>query len=113
MITISRTYVFEAAHFLPLVPDGHKCGKMHGHSYEVVIEVTGPIGPMGWIDDFAVIDAVAAPVIASLDHSTLNDQLDNPTSEQLAAWIAGQLGALSLASVEVSETRRSRARWTP
>lgn len=113
MITISRIYTFESAHFLPRVPAGHKCGRMHGHSYELTVEVSGTIGPDGWVMDFADIDAAVAPVVARLDHRCLNDFLGNPTSENLAVWIAGELTDLPLASVTVSETRKSRARWSP
>jgi 6-pyruvoyltetrahydropterin/6-carboxytetrahydropterin synthase len=68
---------------------------------------------MGWIDDFSDIDSVVAPVVKMLDHRCLNDIVENPTSENLATWIARALSALNLASVTVSETRKSRARWTP
>ena len=57
--TLQRTYTFEAAHRLPYVPEGHKCGQMHGHSYRVTVMVRGPIGAMGWVCDFADIDAAA------------------------------------------------------
>lgn len=113
MITISRTYNFDAAHWLPLVPAGHKCGRLHGHTYELTVEVTGPVGPLGWIDDFADIDAVIKPLVASLDHRCLNDLIENPTSEQLVEYVARCLSALNLVSVTLSETAKSRARWTP
>lgn len=114
MISIARTYRFESAHWLPRVPEGHKCGRLHGHSYELTVEVAGPVGADGWVMDFADVDAVVDPLVKSLDHRCLNDLLENPTSENLAAWIAAQLArSLSLASVTVSETPRSRARWTP
>lgn len=112
--TITRTYTFEAAHFLPHVPEGHKCRRLHGHSYTVVVGVRGPVEASGWVMDFADVDAVAAPIVRGLDHSLLNERLPNPTSELLAAWIAEEIGgALPLAWVEVSETERSSARWEP
>jgi 6-pyruvoyl-tetrahydropterin synthase len=70
--------------------------------------VRGPVGAMGWVCDFAEIDAVARPVMARLDHSTLNDTLPNPTSEMLCAWLLRELAAVPhLYAVEVCETERS------
>jgi 6-pyruvoyltetrahydropterin/6-carboxytetrahydropterin synthase len=113
VITISRTYRFEAAHYLPNVPPGHKCGHMHGHSYELVVEVSGYEASTGWVMDFADVDAAVSPLIAQLDHSTVNDQIDNPTSENICLWFALHLQSLPLSSITVSETPRSRARWVP
>jgi 6-pyruvoyltetrahydropterin/6-carboxytetrahydropterin synthase len=106
--TLRRTYTFDAAHRLPHVPAGHKCGAMHGHSYRVTVVVRGSVDAMGWVCDFADLDAVARPVMARLDHSTLNDTLPNPTSELLCAWLLRELAAVPhLYAVEVCETERS------
>ena len=108
IVTLAREYTFEAAHWLPHVPDGHKCRTMHGHSYRVTVLVRGPVGPLGWVCDFADIDAVARPVIARLDHSTLNDAVPNPTSEMLCAWLLRELAPVPhLHAVRVQETERS------
>jgi 6-pyruvoyltetrahydropterin/6-carboxytetrahydropterin synthase len=85
-----REYRFEAAHFLPKVPAGHKCARLHGHSFEVEIHLSGPIDPaLGWVCDFSDVSTAFAPLFEQLDHHYLNDVpgLDNPTSENLAAWI--------------------------
>jgi len=109
---LERSYRFEAAHFLPRVPPGHKCARMHGHSYAVDLVIEGDIDPeRGWLMDFAEIDEYAQPVIRRLDHQVLNEVegLSNPTSELLAVWIWRQLAALpGLAEVVVSETPTSR-----
>src|SRR4051794_4180653 len=84
---LQRRYRFEAAHHLPRVADTHRCHRLHGHSYEIEITVTGEAGAdTGWVIDFADIDAVAEAVCAQLDHRLLNDidGLENPTSEVLA-----------------------------
>jgi len=108
---ISRTYRFEAAHWLPHVRPGHKCGKVHGHSYLVEICVNGGLtDPEGWVCDFAEIDASWAPVYSRLDHQLLNDieGLENPTSEIIARWIWRRLPLTGLSAVIVCETSASR-----
>lgn len=110
---LERTYRFEAAHFLPKVPPGHKCARMHGHSYQIHIAIEGDVDPeRGWVMDFAAIDERAVPLVKMLDHQVLNeiDGLANPTSELLAAWWWARLvPTLSqLVEVVVSETESSR-----
>lgn len=106
--TLTREYTFEAAHWLPLVPDGHKCKTLHGHSYRITVFVRGPVGPLGWVCDFAEIDAVASPIVARLDHSTLNDVVPNPTSELLCVWLLRELSNVpNIYAVSVQETKRS------
>lgn len=107
--TVERTFRFEAAHRLPRVPAGHKCGRLHGHSYAVTLVVEGEVDPWtGWVCDFADLTAAWAPIGAMLDHRTLNDidGLENPTSENLARWVwertAQQLPGF--VEVRVSET---------
>jgi len=80
----------EAAHRLPHVPPGHKCARLHGHSFRIAIHVSGELDPeLGWVQDFADLKAALQPVHAALDHRYLNDVpgLENPTSENLAVWI--------------------------
>jgi 6-pyruvoyltetrahydropterin/6-carboxytetrahydropterin synthase len=110
-VEIFREFTFEAAHRLPHVPDGHKCARLHGHSYCVEVRVAGPVNETaGWIMDFSVISAAFAPLRAQLDHRYLNDieGLGNPTSENLARWIWDRLtGVLPLSAVTVRETPTS------
>jgi 6-pyruvoyltetrahydropterin/6-carboxytetrahydropterin synthase len=110
---LERSYRFEAAHFLPKVPPGHKCARLHGHSYLIEIAVEGEVDPeLGWLIDFAEIDEHAAPLVRQLDHQVLNEieGLANPTSELLAAWWWHRLapGLPQLCEVVVSETPTSR-----
>jgi queuosine biosynthesis protein QueD len=115
--TLSRTATFEAAHRLPHVPEGHKCGRLHGHSYRVTVVIKGPVqieGPeAGMVMDFARVDRFVTPLVKQLDHTLLNDHrgLDNPTSEHLARWFIFQLRGLvpHLHSVTIRETERSEA----
>ncbi|WP_409518056.1 6-carboxytetrahydropterin synthase QueD [Escherichia coli] len=85
--TLFKDFTFEAAHRLPHVPEGHKCGRLHGHSFMVRLEITGEVDPhTGWIIDFAELKAAFKPTYERLDHHYLNDipGLENPTSEVLA-----------------------------
>ena len=87
---IYKEFSIEAAHRLPNVPEGHKCSRLHGHSFLVTVAVEGPVGEQsGWIMGFGDIKAAFAPIYDQLDHHYLNDieGLDNPTSENLAIWI--------------------------
>ncbi|MGB1547322.1 MAG: 6-carboxytetrahydropterin synthase QueD [Alphaproteobacteria bacterium] len=91
---IYKRFTFEAAHRLPNVPKGHKCERLHGHSFHVELRIAGDIGEeSGWVMDFADVEAAFAPVRAELDHRYLNDieGLENPTSEVLARWIWDRL----------------------
>lgn len=110
---LERSYRFEAAHFLPKVPAGHKCARMHGHSYAIEVVIEGEIDPeRGWVVDFAELDEHVGPLVRQLDHQVLNeiDGLPNPTSELLAVWLWQKLapGLGSLVEVVVSETPTSR-----
>lgn len=106
---IFREFGFESAHSLPNVPEGHKCARMHGHSFRVRVSVAGAVGAeSGWVMDFAELKAAVQPTIDALDHRVLNDLdgLDNPTSEVVARWIWNRIAddLPGLAAVEVRET---------
>ena len=104
-----KEFRFEAAILLPSVPAGHKCGRLHGHSYRVEIHVAGPVDPhTGWVIDFADIKAAVKPLIDRLDHYYLNEipGLENPTSEVLAEWLWERLKPQlpQLSKILVAET---------
>jgi 6-pyruvoyltetrahydropterin/6-carboxytetrahydropterin synthase len=87
---IYKIFHIEAAHRLPNVPEGHKCSRLHGHSFGIELHLSGPIDPhTGWVMDFAEVKAAFKPIYERLDHHYLNDipGLENPTSEVLARWI--------------------------
>ena len=106
---IFKEFSIEAAHRLPHVPEGHKCARLHGHSFKVTIFVEGPVGDStGWIMDFGDIKSAFAPIYQQLDQHYLNDiqGLENPTSENLAAWIWHQLKPRLplLSGIQIKET---------
>jgi 6-pyruvoyltetrahydropterin/6-carboxytetrahydropterin synthase len=106
---IFKIFHIEAAHRLPHVPPGHKCARLHGHSFRVEVHVGGaPDADSGWIMDFADVKAAFAPVFEQLDHRYLNEipGLENPTSERLAIWIWNALKPAlpALSKIVIHET---------
>ncbi|CAH0992500.1 6-carboxy-5,6,7,8-tetrahydropterin synthase [Sinobacterium norvegicum] len=106
---IYKDFVFEAAHKLPNVAEGHQCGRLHGHSFHVRLYIKGEVDEKtGWIMDFGDIKAIFKPIYDRLDHYYLNDieGLENPTSEVLAKWIWQQLKPRlkELDKIEIKET---------
>jgi 6-pyruvoyltetrahydropterin/6-carboxytetrahydropterin synthase len=106
---IFTEFSFEAAHRLPHVPEGHKCARLHGHSFRAEVHVAGAVDPhTGWVMDFADVRAACEPVRLVLDHHYLNeiDGLENPTSEHVARWIWDRLTPAlpGLAAVVIRET---------
>ncbi len=106
---IYKEFTFEAAHRLPHVPEGHKCARLHGHSFRVTVHVDGPMDSrIGWVMDFADMKSACQPLLDRLDHYFLNEieGLENPTSENLARWIWERLKPTlpRLSKLVVSET---------
>ena len=106
---IYKEFTFEAARRLPNLPADHLCGRVHGHSFRVILQVTGQVDPhLGWVLDFEDIGQAFQPLYEQLDHRYLNDVpgLENPTSEHIAIWIWDHLKPKlsALSAVEVKET---------
>ncbi|HET9642520.1 MAG TPA: 6-carboxytetrahydropterin synthase [Burkholderiaceae bacterium] len=103
-----RRYAFRAAHRLPNVRPGHKCGRMHGHGFEVIVHAN--LGA-----DHDTLDALWSPLQEQLDLTCLNDLpgLENPTSELLCSWIWQRLQPAlpALSFVTVRETGTSGAHY--
>ncbi len=106
---IFKEFSFEAAHRLPNVPADHKCARLHGHSFQVRITVSGDVdAESGWVMDFGNISDAFKPIRNELDHYYLNEieGLENPTSENIARWIWQRLQPKlpALHSIEIRET---------
>jgi len=115
-VELVKGFSFEAAHYLPNVPEGHKCRRMHGHSFRGEVAVRGAIDPhIGWVIDFADLKKAVDPLVAQLDHYLLNEieGLENPTSELLAKWIWDRLVTKipGLHCITIEETCTSRCRY--
>jgi len=103
--TIGRSYRFESAHFLPKVPEGHRCRNLHGHNYRVEVAIEGVVDARGFVKDFSEVDAEMLPLVAKLDHKLLNEVagLDNPTAEIIARWFLDRVASASRVRVWENE----------
>ena len=116
LVSLTKSFTFEAAHFLPSFPEGHKCRRMHGHSFRIDVIVQGDI-PQGeyHLIDYGEIMALIEPLRKKLDHYCLNEieGLDNPTSEMIAKWIWDRLkpDLAILSEIVVHETCASRCSY--
>ena len=115
--SVIKSFTFEAAHFLPHAPPGHKCRRIHGHSFRCEIEVSGEVDPVtGFVVDFAEISAACRPLRDLLDHRFLNQdvpELENPTSEMICGWIWEKLKPAlpGLSGVVLHETCSARCEY--
>ena len=119
MYTLKKTFRFEASHQL-LRHEG-KCGRLHGHSWKMTVEISAPDlqeeGPRtNMVIDFFDISKTVKPLVKEyLDHYHLNDTLktDSPTSEFIARWVYDKLkpSLPLLKVVTVHETCTSECRY--
>lgn len=111
-LRIAKTFDFDAAHWLPNVPEEHKCRRLHGHTYRVEVVCEGEPDERGFVCDYAEIAAAWAPMHEVLDHRELNlvPGLENPTTEVLAPWILERF-ARSLPCVALVRVYESSTTW--
>jgi 6-pyruvoyltetrahydropterin/6-carboxytetrahydropterin synthase len=116
VVRLVKEYRFEAAHRLPNVPEGHKCERLHGHSFKIELAIEGPVDPVtGWFIDYGVVDELWQPIHDRVDHHYLNEVegLENPTSEVLAKWLWDRLKVKlpQLVRITVFETCDARCEY--
>jgi 6-pyruvoyltetrahydropterin/6-carboxytetrahydropterin synthase len=118
-VELTKEFRFEAAHRLPMVPPDHKCHRLHGHSYKIVVVCRGPLDERGFVVDYAEISAAVRPITdGMLDHRNLDDVLRDgrggpSTAENLAAWLYPQIKKAlpMLYQIEVHETATTVVRY--
>lgn len=112
---IWRRYRLQSAHRLPNVAPGHKCGRVHGHGFEVIIHADIDLESRALGVDYDALDDLWAPIHAELDHRYLNDVagLENPTSELIASWLWSRIKPRlpQLSWVTVYETEQCGAHF--
>lgn len=116
-VRLTKTFRFEAAHDLPTFPPGHKCRRLHGHSFRFDVIVEGDVDPAdGYLIDYGEIKRAADPIVRRLDHFYLNeiDGLSNPTAENIAKWIWDELKPTLalLAGIVVHETCTTSCKYS-
>jgi len=119
---ITKRFEFEAAHFISTFPDGHKCRRVHGHTFKVEVKLEGESDEQtGILIDFGDVKKVVKPYIDYLDHSLINDlgdqdnnpYLQNPTSENICKWLYKELAPKlpMLRSVVLHETSNNSCEY--
>ncbi len=84
---VVERFKFEAAH--AVIIDG-QAEEIHGHTFRLEIAVEGPLRN-GYVIDFLHLRAIVDEIVGKLDHRNLNSIFDNPTTENVALWIAGEI----------------------
>ena len=122
-LSVCKTFTFDSAHYLPNYEG--KCKNLHGHTFRLEVEVSSTLpkpliteGPkQGMVIDFGdLATAVQTQVIDVLDHSLLNDTIQNPTAENILIWIQDKLRVLPygmLKRMRLYETPGSFAELRP
>jgi 6-pyruvoyltetrahydropterin/6-carboxytetrahydropterin synthase len=115
-VRLVKEFRFEAAHRLPKVPEGHKCARLHGHSFKLELTIGGPVDEeTGWFVDYEIVDRAWQPLYQLLDHRYLNEipGLENPTSENLARYLWERLKPAlpALERVTIFETCDARCEY--
>ena len=115
-VRLSKSFRFEAAHDLPTFPEGHKCRRLHGHSFRFDVIVAGEVDPaLGYLMDYGDIRRVVDPIVKQLDHYYLNkiEGLENSTSEMVAKWLWDHIkpGLPLLSTIIVYETCTSSCEY--
>ncbi|MFE6666797.1 6-pyruvoyl tetrahydropterin synthase family protein [Streptomyces sp. NPDC057697] len=116
MLTITKEFHFSASHVLDKLPSWHKCARMHGHNYIVMMELSArpeDLTEAGFVRDYGDLDTFKRWLDDTLDHRHLNDAMKgiSPSAENMALWIYSQWSEKypELAAVWISETPKTWA----
>ena len=111
---LTRIFEFDSAHKLPWYQG--KCSNLHGHTWSLEITVSGQINKNGIVIDFVDLKKIVNEnVVEKLDHSYLNDIIENPTAENIIFWVGEQikekleLQNIKLSKIRLYETKNSYA----
>ena len=115
MYTIAKRFVFSASHCLAHLGEHHPCARLHGHNYEVEVQLTSEgLDARGFVVDYGDLAAVKVWLGETFDHRHLNDVLERPTAELIARAVYDQFHEqLPLVAVRVSETPKTWAEYRP
>ena len=116
MFTITKQFSFAAAHQLAGLDPNHPCSRLHGHNYEVELELSSPtLNAVGFVVDYRDLDAFKRYVDDRFDHRNLNDAIDfNPTAENLAKMfflVAKKMFGFPVVAARVKETQKTCAEY--
>lgn len=92
MLFVSKEFSFDAAH--NLVKYHGKCENLHGHTYKLVVTVAGEKDDEGMVIDFSELKKIVKDnVLNILDHSYINDIIEQPSAENIAEWIWNKISS--------------------
>jgi len=113
--TVSKDHSFSASHVLLGLPEGHPCGRLHGHNFTVRLTLAAShLDDVGFVIDYNELRPFFTLLDTMFDHRHLNDVVDfNPTSERMAAYLFDLAESSGLPVVEVgwSETGKTWATY--
>lgn len=96
-VLVSKEFTFDAAHHLHSYEG--KCKNLHGHTYRVILGVSGFTDDRGLVIDFGDIkDIWKEKIEIYLDHRYLNETLPpmNTTAENMVVWMYEKLSEVLL-----------------
>lgn len=107
-----KEFEFDAAH--NLINYHGKCERLHGHTYKLVVKLSGTPDEEDMIYDFVDLkNLVKENILEEFDHHYINDFIEQPTAENIAVYIWNKLEPLvktetaELYEIEVWETKTS------
>jgi len=117
MYIIQKRFDFSASHQLSGLPEGHKCARLHGHNYQVIVILGMPfLDDNGMVVDYGELDNIKTYLDENFEHRHINNVVEfNPTAENLARFFYDVFSAMwpMLSGVIVKETEKTEAYFSP